>query len=208
MHDDDVLNGAKAIALLDGYTASDYEHRLDFDLQQEYLRRSRAVLESLPKIETPADLTLAVLEMFVEKSERAKSDDDWRHVDLEAMTAALRLFVNDSRVRPVITDEEIERRVHVICAAPMSWTLGARWYRAELQKRIDALLSPPAARPWSERIIVSENADYARVLVDGERAYSFEQQGPDFKEFRQTATKHAEIYRLGLIAQKEQEDAR
>lgn len=203
MHDETtVLNGAKAI---EGLLLLYLQDKKQIPTQTtEFTKEiARAVLDSLPKIE-PADLVERLLDGF--DAGAGYDKDSWRKYCPEdrrrfiaGMTAALSLFVNDPAVLGDPKDGEL---TDIECLYSDREAEGIRIF---ISNRRNRLLSPPEVKPWSERITVERlgASEHVMVLLDDKVIWQFDDtKGGDCGET------HAERYRLGLLAQKEQENAR
>lgn len=195
MHDDDVLRGAKAITKLT-WPEAPWE-KLGDELQGLYLTYSRAVIESQPRIE-----------LGVELVERCASADylavnptlSWldAHEEIKAiyrngMIAALRIALNDPLVLGDPKDGEL---TDIGCLYSDREAEGIRMF---ISNRRNRLLSSAKAKPWSERITLSDQGIRIHVCIDEKPIATFyESPGGAGK----TA---AAIWRSQLIAQKERE---
>lgn len=180
MHDETtVMNGAKAAKAA---------FKKNNDETKMWEEIARAVLDSQPMIEPDVALAQAMRLAYETAVYQYPPQNGWM--------AALRLCVNDPRIRLVITDEEISKESYLCEHDELSFRYGAQWYRSELQKRTEALLFPPKVKPWSERITVepANSMSTWKVQVDG----------LTIKGCCEMTEGLANALRLGLIAQKEQ----
>lgn len=144
------------------------------------------------------ELIETMVRTFLEKSERQAYSD--HRIDLDAMAAVLRVCVEDMLGEPSDSETEDVFRVKLGFGTAgkvnVDFIYGARLVIADRRARY----APPKPKTPEERVQVVREFDVYSVYLDKQRKVSFGQEPAENRE------EHAQIYRLGLIAELKQKE--